>query len=70
MNDSAPFPDDVPVDDAVEQRQSAADLDLEDPDDQVDEISDDVAPPLEADPGDWQEQHQQVDDADLDEERR
>jgi hypothetical protein len=60
MSDSTPIPDDVPFADAAEQRQPAADL-----------ITDDGADaPLEADSGDWQEQHQLVVDPDADDERR
>ena len=60
---SSPFPDDVPVDDALEQRQTTADAVAED------EL-DGAAPPLESDTGDWQEQHQPVVDTDSDEDRR
>lgn len=59
---SAPLPDDVPVDDALEQQQPTADLV---PDDGLD-----GSPPLESDAGDWQEQHQALGDPDPDEERR
>lgn len=61
--DSAPFPDEVPVDDAVEQQQPTADL-------IPDEGLSDTAAPLESDPSDWQEQHQTLDDVDPDEDRR
>jgi hypothetical protein len=69
MDDTTPFPDDVPVDDAVEQRQSAAELDPDAPDEPNGEATDSV-PPLESNPSDWQEQQQQLEDADLDDERR
>ncbi|WP_197382243.1 hypothetical protein [Mycolicibacterium mengxianglii] len=63
MYDSTPFPDDVPVDDAVEQQQPTADPapgpDLADAD-----------TPLESDPGDWQEQNQPLDDPEPEDERR
>ena len=59
---SGPFSDDVPIDDALEQQQPVADLT---PTDGLD-----GPPPLESDPGDWQEQRQAVDELDPDEERR
>lgn len=69
MNDDNPnngpstFPDDVPVEDAVEQQQTTADLVPAD-------SPTDGATPLETDPSDWQEQHQALDDPFLDEDRR
>lgn len=64
-----PVPDDVPVDDAVEQRQAV------DPQQSEAALAPDadisgLTPPLESDPGDWQEQHQSLDDDDADDERR
>ena len=59
---SGPFSDDVPIDDALEQQQPVADPAPAD--------GPDGAPPLESDPGDWQEQRQAVDELDPDEERR
>jgi len=53
MDDSdGPFPDDVPVADAVEQQRPAADLPSDD--------EEDTGVPLEAPPSDWQEQHEPV----------
>lgn len=59
---SGPFSDDVPIDDAMEQQQPVADPAPAD--------GPDGAPPLESDPGDWQEQRQALDELDPDEERR
>ncbi|MDF2825860.1 MAG: hypothetical protein K0R68_3268 [Mycobacterium sp.] len=56
-DDTTPFPDEVPVDDAVEQLQPAADPVSADEDDLAG-----ATPPLESDPSDWQEQHQLLDD--------
>ncbi len=63
FSDGAPFPDEVPIDDAVEQQQPTADL-------IPDEGLTDTPTPLESDPSDWQEQHQALDDVDPDEDRR
>jgi hypothetical protein len=60
MTDRQSFPDDVPVDDAVEQLRSVAE-----PDD-TDSI-DQPVPPLESNESDWQEQLQVVEDPDEDE---
>jgi hypothetical protein len=60
MDDRNRFSDETPIADAVEQEQetapepAAADLDI---------------PPVETDPSDWQEQHQEIADDDRDEYR-
>jgi hypothetical protein len=62
MTERQSFPDDVPVDDAVEQLRSVAEP--ADP-----ESVDDDAPPLESNESDWQEQRQVVEYPDQDEMR-
>ena len=57
FDDTEPFPDDVPVVDAVEQLQPTTDLD--------DGFAG-ATPPLESDPGDWQDQHRTLEDPDDD----
>lgn len=61
FDDTAPFPDDVPVADATEQLQPTADP-------VVDELAGAV-PPLESDPGDWQDQHRTLEHPDDDDRR-
>jgi hypothetical protein len=60
MTERESFPDDVPVNDAVEQLRSVAE-----PDEPTSEDAD--APPLESNESDWQEQRQVVEDPDEDE---
>jgi hypothetical protein len=62
-DDPTPFPDDVPIVDAVEQLQPTADL-------PADEAIAGTAAPLESDPSDWQEQHQSLEDPFPDDDRR
>ncbi|MGO8770678.1 MAG: hypothetical protein ACLQIK_15410 [Mycobacterium sp.] len=70
MSDSGPFPDDVPLADAIEQQRpaaEAADLETVDPDERVPIENGDM--PLESNASDWQEQHQVVETHDEDEVR-
>ena len=65
MSDSGPFPDDVPLADALEQQRSAAesaDLETVDADEQVPTENRDT--PLESNATDWQEQRQVVETRD------
>ena len=57
MTSPESVPDDVPIDDAVEQSRPLAGDDEQAP------LRDEDSPPLEADAPDWQEQHQAVEDA-------
>jgi hypothetical protein len=68
MTERDSFPDDVPVEDAVEQKRLVAEPADQDPTNLDDPtlIDDDVAP-LEADESDWQEQHQVIEESDPDE---
>ena len=68
VSDSGPFPDDVPLADALEQQRpaaEAADLETVDPDERVPIENGDT--PLESNAPDWQEQHQVVETHDVDE---
>ena len=70
VSDGGPFPDDVPLADAVEQQRpaaEAADLETLDPDERVPTENGDT--PLESNAPDWQEQHQVVETHDEDEVR-
>lgn len=70
MGDSGPFPDDVPLADALEQLRpaaEAADLETVDPDERV--PTENGETPLESNPPDWQEQHQVVETHDEDQVR-
>ena len=70
MSDSGPFPDDVPLADALEQQRPAAesaDLETVDPDERVPIENDDTS--LESNAPDWHEQHQVVETHDVDEVR-
>jgi len=70
VSDSSPFPDDVPLADALEQQRpaaEAADLETVDPDERVPTENGDT--PLESNAPDWQEQHQVVETHDEDEVR-
>jgi hypothetical protein len=70
VSDSGPFPDDVPLADAIEQQRpaaEAADLETVDLDERVPIENGDT--PLESNASDWQEQHQVVETHDEDEVR-
>jgi hypothetical protein len=71
VSDSGPFPDDVPLADAIEQQRpaaEAADLETVDPDERV-PIENGDTPPESSNAPDWQEQHQAVETHDEDEVR-
>ncbi len=67
MADTDPFPDDVPLADAVEQQRAAAELSNDDAEDHA--VLDDTDAPLESNASDWQEQQEVVEDPDADEPR-
>ncbi len=70
VSDTGPFPDDVPLADALEQQRpaaEAADLETVDLDERVPTENGDT--PLESNTPDWQEQHEVVETHDEDEVR-
>jgi len=57
MTRPEPLPNEVPIDDAVEQSRPLVG------NDEQERLRDEGSPPLEADAPDWQEQHQLIEDA-------